>query len=188
MKSTDNKEQEAKVPVAFSEPAPVAVSIKPDAAKLKKKYNASMAEARAFAKFGAQVIKIKSKALAELGGMVEEMGVKKIGHGKILLASDNAETAISKLDDIVEQMVNDGLEKNQDLIVTLMRLKKEFNRQLIETGNAHIDAEKSPQQQTPQHPGPQLAFPAGTPMVVAIGKQPNQNQTQDKVADNTLTE
>lgn len=170
------KSDKSKMPVRFSEQDPESVPVKPDPKKAKV-YKKAAREASAFAKFGVTVLKIKQKALAELGGLVEDLGVKKVGHGKIMLASDHAEETISMLDDIVHNLMEEDPNANHDKIVTLLQLKREFNRQLIESGQAHMSADKQP---VGNHTANSIsvAFPVGRPMVVAVG-----NQKQPEIED-----
>lgn len=161
------------LPVLFGQEVGSLVPIKPDK-NAKKRFNKSLAEAAAFAKFGARVIRIKTDAYALTGAHLRMLGVKDIGHGKLLSSSEHADDSIAVLDDIVQQLLKKGLDADHKLVLEVMQLKKEFNKQLIETANSHINADK----QLPGVPmvgGPNIAFPAGTPLVVAIGKPPPQS-------------
>jgi hypothetical protein len=98
---------------------------------------------------------------------VEKMGVKQIGHGKIALAGDMAHVAVEHLVDLVHDLRTKTPACNPEVIVAAMREMRAFNEQLMESGKAHIEADK-------QLVGGNTAvnftapFPAGTPLVVGI--------------------
>lgn len=150
--------------------------VKPAELKLdplkRKKYTKALREVNAFAVLGSKVLRIKAEALASIGDCIQKMGVKKIGHGKILVASEHAEESLDQLDGIINQEMEKGDKCDVDRIIALMQLKKEFNRQILESGHAHIAADRQPAPAPPAG-GPQMAFPPGTPVAVMIG-QPKQ--------------
>lgn len=140
---------------------------------IKAKYKQSLAQARLYEQFGSRVLRLKAKTQAALGKDVEELGVKRIGHGKILMASDFAEEAIARISLVIMQLQQRDPPCDPDILVDLMQLQRDFNKQLLETGQAHIDAEKMVPAQIDNSINLRT-FPAGTPMVVAItkGKEP----------------
>lgn len=161
------------LPVKFEppqlEPVPIELSgaPKPPTRKLKK----AMAEAQAFARYGVQVIRVKARVLAALGKEAEACGIKQIGHGKILLASDYAEVAIAKLGGIVDKLLKVQPSPDHELILEIMRLQREFNAQLIKTAEAHFDADKQPSS-GPTMTGITIPYPPGAPVMVGVGKPP----------------
>lgn len=150
----------------------VEIPIKLDvAAQARKRQRERMAqqmiEARTMEKFGTKVMKVKIRALAAIGADVEKMGVKQIGHGKIALAGDMAQTAVEHLVDLVHDLKARVPACDPDTIIDAMREMRAFNEQLMNSGKAHIDADK---QLIGGNTGPHLTvpFPAGTPLVVGI--------------------
>lgn len=125
--------------------------------------------AQAFAKFGVQVLRVKARVLSALGREAEKCGIKQIGHGRILLASDNAEAAIAKLAEITDGLMK---EENPDyeLVVEVMRLQKEFNSQLLKTAEAHFNADKQPSFVPPAPPGITMPLPPGAAVMIGVGK------------------
>lgn len=167
MKSDDT------LPVTYEPGPPAEVAIKLDEtairrAKAKARHQAALAEARMFEQIGSKVLKIKTRTLSMLGDNVEVLGIKKIGHGKILIAGENAETAIAKLDELVEELQHKDPPCEPSVIRDYMQLRLSYNRQLMESGQAHIEADKQP---SGKGDGANITipFPAGTPMMVAVG-------------------
>ena len=108
---------------------PAELSAEPTTPKLRVRR--AVADAKAFAKFGVQVLRVKAAVLGALGTEAENAGIKQIGHGRILVASDNADTAISRIDDIIDKLLK-AKPPDYPLIADMMRLKKEFNAQVLE--------------------------------------------------------
>lgn len=133
---------------------------------IQRKYKRDLSRAKAMEQFGQKVMRIKMKALAAMGDSAEKLGIKKIGHGKILIAGDTAEEAISRIDELIEQHQEDG-----GTVVSLMEIRLGYTRLMLDSGKAHIDAEK---QVTAINKTANITipFPAGNPMVVAV-KQTN---------------
>lgn len=126
-----------------------------------------MAEARELEKFGNKVMKVKLAALTAIGADVVKMGVKNIGHGKIALAGDMAHVAVEHLVDLVHDLQTREKACEPEVIVAAMKEMRAFNQQLMDSGKAHIEADKQPVQ---GNTGTSITFPfpAGTPMVVGI--------------------
>lgn len=129
-----------------------------------------MAEARELEKFGNRVMKVKLAALTAIGADVVKMGVKNIGHGKIALAGDMAHVAVEHLVDLVHDLRTREKPPEPEVIVAAMKEMRAFNQQLMDSGKAHIEADKQPVQ---GNTGTSISFPfpAGTPMVVGIAPQ-----------------
>lgn len=126
-----------------------------------------MAEARELEKFGNKVMKVKLAALTAIGADVVKMGVKNIGHGKIALAGDMAHVAVEHLVDLVHDLQTREKACEPEVIVAAMKEMRAFNQQLMDSGKAHIEADKQP---VNGNTGTNITFPfpAGTPMVVGI--------------------
>ena len=135
----------------------------------KKKEKLAIANAQAFAQFGVQVLRVKARVLAALGKEAEQCGIKQIGHGKILLASDNAEAAINTLGGIVEKLLTAAPTPDYAMVVEIMRLQKEFNGQLILTAQSHFAIDKQPSNGLAAN-SVTVAYPSGSPVMVGIGK------------------
>jgi len=142
--------------------------------KPKPKDRKAISEAQAFAKFGVQVLRVKSRVLAALGKEAQDYGIKQIGHGKILVASDNAEAAIARLGIIVDKMLKDKSNVDYETILEIMRLQKEFNSQLIKAAEAHFNADKLHVPNGMPNGGLTMPFPAGAPVMIGVGKAPGQ--------------
>lgn len=134
--------------------------------KPKAKVRRAMNEAAAFAKFGVHVLRVKAKVLASLGKEAEIAGIKHITHGRIIVAADNAETAIAKVGEIVDKILK-AEAPDYDLIANLMRLQKELNAQLLKTAEAHFSVDKQPPPPVPPANGVTVAYPPGTAVMVA---------------------
>lgn len=170
----------SEIPVTFEspqlEPLPIELKAVAQPQKPKPKDKKALAEAQAFAKFGVQVLRVKARVLAALGKEAESCGIKQIGHGKILIAAENAEAAISRLGVII-----DGLLKKDPvdypLILEVMQMQKEFNSQIIKTAEAHFSADKQPVHIHPAVNGINIPYPAGAPIMIGVGKVPGANGT-----------
>lgn len=166
----------SELPVKFETPVLIdlPVELKAEAKKPKPKDKKAMANAQAFAKFGVQVLRVKSRTLAALGREAQQCGIKQIGHGKILMASDNAEMAIAALGEMVDKLMKaaPGTQAAPDygLILEVMQLQKEFNNQLIKTAEAHFNADKQQIVVQPSPPnGVMVPYPQGSAVMVAVG-------------------
>lgn len=136
----------------------------------------AMAEARAFEKFGVHSLRVKSRVLAALGKDADLCGIKHMGHGKIILASNNAEEAIARLGKLADKMMKEKTPEYAT-ILDIMRLQKEFNAQVIKTAEAHFDADKQPIINLPPPGGGMSVFPAGSAVMIA----PAQAQQEKKI-------
>lgn len=174
----------SELPVKF-EPAellklPIELPPEPPAKK-NKKHKTAMADVAAFARFGVQVLRIKAQTLAALGKVAEEAGIRQIGHGKILLASDNAEQAIQTLGAFVEELKSKPGGADHKTIVELMRLVQSFNGQLIQTAQAHLQLDKHPANGTTEA-RITMPFPSGSPVMIAVGKPQAAVEQENKPA------
>jgi len=163
------------LPTTFDEGPAQAVAVTLDAMALARKRARErllerMAEARELEKFGNKVMKVKLAALTAIGADVVKMGVKNIGHGKIALAGDMAHVAVEHLVDLVQDLRTRENPPEPEVIVAAMKEMRAFNQQLLDSGKAHIEADK---QVIQGHTGTTVTFPfpAGTPMVVGIAPQ-----------------
>ena len=150
----DNKKSAKLVPLDYDPGEHTDVAVR-------NKYKSALSQARSFEQFGKRILKIKMKTLAALGEEAQALGIKKIGHGKILVASENAEEAIYKLDELIDN------ETDPEIRAQLMQLRLGYNKLLLETGQAHIEAEK---QALALNKSTTLTIPfsQGKPMIVAV--------------------
>jgi len=135
--------------------------------KAKKKMTAEMIEAQTFAKFGVHSLRIKSTTLAALGKEADEAGIKHICHGRIIVAAGNAESAVTKLNQIIDDLLTRD-PVDHGLVMDVMRMLKDLNAQVIHTARVQMAAEK---QQEPETGGKiTLPFPSGSPIMIGVGK------------------
>lgn len=163
----------AAMPVAFNpgptEDLPVALDAR---ALARQRSRARIAEARAYEQLGQRVLKFKAKKFGVVGEyIVTNLGVKKVGHGTIISASEYADQSIQRCDALVQELLAKDPPCDPDVIVALMTLKKDFNQQLLDSGEAHLRIDRQPTV-GPESNTLSVPFPAGTPMLIAVGKQP----------------
>src|SRR5262245_34445578 len=116
----------AQLPIKFQPAEMVNLPIELPPVKKTKKDRSELRAAAAFAKFGVLSLRVKTETLAALGTVAEKAGIKEIGHGKIILASDNAEKAVWALNDFVDKLTKDPAAIDHRLVMDLMRLMREF--------------------------------------------------------------
>lgn len=135
----------------------------------RRKYNEAAKEAAVFARYGSTVLRLKAQTLAALGKAAEQAGIKQIGHGRVMVASENAEQAIATLGAFVQELVKAKPCPDHTVILDIMRLVREFNHQLIVTAQMHISADK----QTLMEPTARTNSlpPPGATVMIAIGKE-----------------
>ncbi len=148
----------------------VPIVLPPVPVKKRKKNKEALIEAAAFARFGVHSLRVKAETLAALGKVAEAAGIKQIGHGRIILAADNAEGALRTLGAFVDDLVKKGENTDHKLIVEIMRMVHAFNEQLIKTAEAHLTVDKQPSSGTSGQ-NMTMAFPSGSPVVIAVGQK-----------------
>lgn len=129
---------------------------------------ARLADAQAYESLGLKLLRIKVKKLGDVGNyIVERLGVKKIGHGTIAAASDNADEYMAKCAAIVQELLARVPPCDPEAIVAMMQLIRDFNRQLLDSGKEHIAADRQPSLPTE---GDRLTvpFPPGTPLMIGV--------------------
>lgn len=153
---------------APAEALPVVLSEK---LKLRQQRKAQIAKAKAYEQLGQRVLKFKAKKFGDLGRyIVDQIGVKQIGHGTIISATENADQYIQRCDAIIKELLARDPPCDPDVIAAVMRLALDFNRQVLDAGEAHLRIDRQPASD-PKADMLQVPFPAGTPMVIAVGKQ-----------------
>lgn len=176
----------SQLPVAFKPTELLSLPIDLPPVKQKKKDRSALKAAASFARFGVQVLRIKAETLAALGKVAEAAGIRQIGHGKIMVAADNAEQAIGMLGACVEKLSQKEGEPDHRLMIDIMRLMREFNDQMIHTAKVHLEVDRK----TPALPtgtNITMPFPAGAPVMIAVGKQPSPEQAESVEDEGTTT-
>lgn len=141
-------------------------------AKIRKnKQKEALADARAFQLLGSKIIKIKNTALAKIGEQVEKHGVKKIGHGKLASASQNADQALAECDKYIAELLANNPNVDPKVFIQLMQVKLEFNRQVMELGEAHMAADRQASSAI-QGNSLQIPFPAGQSLTISTPPAP----------------
>lgn len=157
------------------------ITIEGNTEKLTAKLKQHEAEARVYKKYGSKVLRIKLDTLTQIGEYATRVGLKKIGHGKIILAGETAEERIQELNELVIKLTKDGVPPDSKVLIELLKLQKEYAQMLFEIGKEHLAADRAPAPLPDSPHGISIPFPPGTPMVVAVG-QGAQLPQQDKAA------
>jgi len=157
------------VAVTFEAGQPETVAVALDDRAVRRQRRASrIAEAKAYEQLGQRVLKFKAKKFGSVGDyIVSALGVKKVGHGTIISASENADQHIQQCDALVKELLSKDPPCDPDVIVALMQLARDFNQQLLDSGEAHLRIDRQPVA-APEGDKLSLPFPAGTPMVIAM--------------------
>lgn len=160
--------EEAKpVEVEFIEEQQQPVAVKLDEAAQRRADR--MAEVEANEKMGVRSIKIRLSTFRALKKQIDALGIKMIGHCKLLIADDKVESVLAELDGIAKEIDEDS-SSTKTLRMEVRRLKLDCIKMMMASGNDHLRAERQPSEQ-PATANIQIPFPVGTPMAVAIGSQ-----------------
>ena len=130
-----------------------------------KRLKEELEDAKVFESLGSKVIKIRTRALKAIGANAEELGVRAIGQGRIVVGAENAERAFAKCGELIDKSIEATNVLPTPAALELLRLQREFNQQVIECGEKQIDACR-------QHDGkpsgqkPVFAFPPGKTAVI----------------------
>jgi len=89
------------------------------------------------AHLGGKPIRLRPVALTD--GPLLTGEVKTVGHGRLLLGAAAAEQAIFQLDQAIQRLL-DEKPCNMRRIIALMRVKLDFNRQVLAVGTAQLRA------------------------------------------------
>lgn len=153
---------------APAEALPVVLSEK---LQIKQRRAAKVAEAKAYEQLGQRILRFKAKKFGEVGQyIVDTIGVKQIGHGTIISATENADQYIRRCGAIIEELMARDPPCDPEAIVAITQLIRDFNRQVLDAGEAHLRIDRQPTAD-PKADMLQVPFPAGQPMVIAIGQQ-----------------
>ena len=128
---------------------------------------AELADAKMLAKLGAQVIRVKNKHLCLLGEEIEKLGIRRIGHGKIAIASHNAEEIVGELGAYVKHLI-EATDTDPEKVAGILAIHRDFNRQLMDAGEMHIKASASVESNNTASTS-LPPFPAGSLIQVHVG-------------------
>jgi len=134
---------------------------------VRKKYSTALTEAKAFEQFGGKIMKIKLKSLAAIGNDLDKMGAKKIGHGRIAVTGEEAEAAIAICDERIDAYRVMDPPCDPQVIIALLEVRLGYTRLILDSGKAHIDAEKQVATVN-KTSNIAMSFPQGQPMMVAV--------------------
>lgn len=176
--------------VTFSEDGKASVSIKlGDSAKRRQlrleTKRQELEEAALYNSIDSKVFKVKAKTMAAIGTYADKLGIKKIGHGRIFVAGEYADSAIGYLDGLVQELRNSDVGCPPEILVDLIQLKLGFTKVLIDSGESHLKADRMVDGDG-KGKGSFLAFPAGQSIMVAVG--PQQPKQTTKIEDKPDTQ
>lgn len=153
------------------DPATVAPALTPDdsgeKALRQAKAAARLEEAKGLQLMGAKVLKIRISVLAKIGEQIAKLGVKHLGYGYLASANENADNALAECDKFIAGFIANSKGVDPDVIVTLMQLKRDFNKQIIEVGENHIRADRNIGV-APTGNNLMMPFPAGQSVTVSV--------------------
>lgn len=160
------------LPVAFDPGEATEVAVIPDERALARQRRAArLAEARAYEQLGQRLLKFKAKKFGEVGDyIINKLGVKKVGHGTIISASENADDSIRGCDALIKELMTRNPPCDPEAIVALMQLKRDFNRQLLDSGEAHIRVDRQANGATEGPNDLRIPFPQGAPVTISVNQ------------------
>ena len=154
------------LPVEFGEQPPEEIAVL-DKKALKK------AEALEIAKvhqeFNLKRMKVKTRLLASVGVEIEHLGVKAVGHGWVQCGGEYADECLRNTEEVIQKLLKRDPPVNPEVIAHLREVQLKFNKQILETGKIHLEAAK--EAGGTRSNDMRIAFPAGQPVVVAVGTQ-----------------
>lgn len=158
--------------VTHEDEAAVAIPVTPDPKALAKARKAErLAYAKAYEQLGLKLLRLKVKKLGDVGNyIVERLGVKKVGHGTIAAASEDADEYMSKCADIVQELMARNPPCDPEQIVAMMALIRDFTRLKLDSGKEHIAADRQPSLPT-EGDKITVPFPPGTPLMIGVKPQ-----------------
>lgn len=155
------------VELKFLEAPQEAIAVKLDPAAERRR--ARLEEIEGNEKLGIRSIKIRLSTFKALKRQIDSLGIKMIGHCKLLIADDKVESVLAELDGIAKEIDADS-SSSKTLKMEIRRLKLDCIKMMMASGNDHLRAERQPSDQ-PATNNFQIPFPAGSPIAVAIGTQ-----------------
>ena len=137
----------------------------------KQKLKQALEEAKLYEALGSKILKVKTRTYHALGQHADKLGLRLVGHGRILVAGENAETAFQNCLDLIEAHATSGKEGSDIRVIQLMELLGMFNKQILESGEAHIRADKQPNT-APTAKGTHMSFPRGKVVGMVVKDDP----------------
>jgi len=113
------------------------------------------------------VVKVKARAYHSIGAHADSLGLRMIGHGRILVAGENAERAFQACMGLIESHATSGKVGADEKIAHLLEVLGMFNKQILESGEAHLRADRQPVSGTPKNTL-NMAFPPGKSVAVVV--------------------
>jgi hypothetical protein len=144
---------------------PSEINVKLDAYNQKRALQ--LAEAKAYASLGVQIVKLKTRTLAKLGAYAIRLGLKEVAHGKFVFGGGKAEDTILEIDGIIKELREAAPPCSPDTIITLLQAKTQLIRLVLESGEMHLRAERTATNDG-KTPYLQPAFPSGVSVQVGI--------------------
>lgn len=160
------------LPVGFNEEESSEVAVLPDKKALKKAETLEIAKVHQ--QFNLKRMKVRTRLLASVGAEISRLGVKDVGHGWVQVGGENADEYVRNTEDLIQELLQRQPPVDAKVIAHLRELQLRFNKQILETGKIHLEAAK--EASGTRSNDMRIAFPAGQPVVVAVG-------TQQKLAD-----
>jgi len=136
-------------------------------ARRRKQLREEAEEARLFETLGSKVMRVKLRTLKALGDQADSLGLQHIGHGRLVVAAENAERIFTRCGDLAEQIVQGKYPADPSVLLALLELQRDFNKQIIETGEAHLKGIRQPESK-PSAGDQYVVFPPGNQMVAVI--------------------
>lgn len=131
----------------------------------KKQLKQEMEEAQLFQQLGQRVIKVKTRTLQAIGEHLHACGIRAVGHGRIVVAGENADKAFGRCAEVLDKLMEENPMVAKTAIIEVLQLQAVFNRQILEAGEAHLKADRQPE--SPQKGLAQMqAFPPGGAVIV----------------------
>lgn len=123
-------------------------------------------------KLGIRSIKLRLNTYRLLKKQIDALGLRSIGQCTILIANDRVESVLEELDGLAKEMDLDS-SASKELRMELRRLKLDCIKVMMASGTDQLKVDRQPSEQ-PSTCNIQLPFPSGTPIAVAIGRNPSQ--------------
>lgn len=125
------------------------------------------AEAQIMQQLGAKVMRIKAKTLKSLGDTIQVCGIRSIGHGRFVVAAEQAEQAFVKCGELIEKLTAGNKEGLDPKVLDLLQLQSTFNSQIIAIAKEELDSDRQPDAGKKGGAYP-LPFPPGKNMAILI--------------------
>ncbi len=138
-----------KLPVLFAiEQPPKDVAIVKDkkttdkekSVQVRQRLQARLADAKVYEKLGGKVLKIKARTARSLGDEITALGLRSMGHGRIFIMGDKAETVVDECDSILAQLRAQDPPVDPEKLIGILQIKLAAVKVGLESGEAHLRA------------------------------------------------